>query len=121
MDFNANIPIYRQIADFCIARILSGAWSPGQKVPSVREMAIEMTVNTHTVLKAFDFLQQHQLIEPHRGMGYFLTEDAQERVDQLRREEFFTQKLPELFSEMDMLGIDIADINQYWEGRKNSK
>lgn len=118
MNFKTDIPIYRQIADFCISRILSGAWPPGQKVPSVREMAVQMAVNTHTVLKAFEFLQQHHLIESRRGMGYFLADDAKERVNQLRREEFFTLRLSELFAEMEMLGIDIADIDRCWHSRK---
>lgn len=117
MNFNTDTPIYRQIADFCITRILSGAWMPGQKVPSVRELAVQMAVNTHTVLKAFEFLQAHNLIEPRRGMGYYLAEDARERVNQLRREEFFDRRLSYLFDEMDMLGIDIADVVTRWKQR----
>lgn len=121
MDFKTDKPIYRQIVDYCLGRILSGAWLPGQKVPSVRELAVQMAVNTHTVLKAFDYLQQHSLIEARRGMGYFLTADAPEQVDRLRREEFFSERLEDLFAEMDMLGIDIADIVDRWNQRPEKK
>ena len=48
MDFKTDKPIYRQIVDYCFACILTRKWLPGEKVPSVREMALQMAVNTHT-------------------------------------------------------------------------
>lgn len=121
MDFKTDTPIYKQIIDYCFSRIMSGAWLPGEKIQSVREMAVQMAVNTHTVLKAFDYLQQHDLIVSRRGIGYFLTQDTRERVDELRREDFFTSRLDTLFAEMEMLGIDIADVEQRWQLRKSDK
>ncbi len=114
MDFRNDIPIYRQIIDYCFSCIISGSWIAGDKVPSVREMAVRMAVNTHTVLKAFDYLQQHDLIISRRGMGYFLADDARQRVQILRRQEFFDTRLKDLFSEMKMLGIDISDVVEQW-------
>ena len=67
MNFTNQRPIYRQIADYCFARILSGDWKPGERVASVRELAVQMTVNTHTVLKAFENIQNHQEIEARRA------------------------------------------------------
>lgn len=117
MNFNNNTPIYRQIIDYAFSRILAGAWAPGTKLPSVRELAVQLAVNTHTVLKAFDYLQQHSLIESRRGMGYYLTDDARHRVDELRREEFFNTRLAHLFADMDMLGITIDDVVECWKRR----
>ena len=114
MNFNTQRPIYRQIADYCFARILSGDWRPGEKVASVRELALQMTVNTHTVLKAFEYLQNHQVIEPRRGMGYYLAEDAPKRVRATLREEFFETAMPEFFEQMRLLGIEIDDIVKAW-------
>lgn len=117
MNFKTDTPIYKQIIDYAFGRIMSGAWVPGEKVPSVRELAVQLAVNTHTVLKAFDYLQQNLLIESRRGMGFFLTPGARERVDELRREEFFNTRLRELFAEMEMLGIDIGDVVEHWQSR----
>lgn len=117
MNFKDNTPIYRQIIDYAFGRILSGAWLPDEKIPSVRELAVQMAVNTHTVLKAFDYLQQNALIISRRGMGYFLAPDAKERVDEIRRQEFFETRLADLFAEMDMLGIGIDDIVAHWQSR----
>ncbi|MDE5688135.1 MAG: GntR family transcriptional regulator [Paramuribaculum sp.] len=110
MEFKTDRPIYRQIAEFCFARILSGAWREGEKVPSVREMSVDMSVNTHTVLKAYDYLQLHGIIEPRRGMGYFLAEDARIKVNTTRKEDFFTVSAPELFEQMELLGITETDL-----------
>jgi len=118
MDFKTDRPIYMQIVDYCFGRIMSGAWTEGEKIPSVRELAVQMAVNTHTVLKAFDYLQQNSLIASRRGMGYFLADDAKSRVDELRRQEFYESTLNELFNEMDMLDIDISQVVDRWNSRK---
>lgn len=114
MDFSSNKPIYRQIIDFSFGNILTGKWPPGDKIPSVRELAIELTVNSHTVLKAYEYLQNSGVINVRRGMGYFLSTDAKEKVNQLRRDEFFNTTLKELFNEMKLLDIPIEEIvNRY--------
>ena len=105
MDFHADKPIYQQIVDYAFARVLSGEWKAGEKVPSVRELAALMTVNTHTVLKAFEFLQSHGIIAPRRGMGFYLTDDAPQRIAATRREDFFSSTVPALAEEMRLLGI----------------
>lgn len=119
MDFNSNRPIYRQIIDYCFGCILSGAWQPDQRIPSVRELSVLMSVNTHTVLKAFEFMQAHSIIFPRRGMGYFLASDARDLVNATRREEFFSTRLSELFTEMRMLDIDISDVIQCWNEHRS--
>ena len=110
MDFNDNKPIYKQIVDYCFGCIMTGLWPPGERIPSVREMAVAMTVNTHTVLKAFEYLQAHDIIRPRRGMGFFLSDDAPERVTETRRQQFFEETLPVVFQEMRMLGLNASDL-----------
>lgn len=110
MNFNQDKPIYRQIIEFSFNCILSGQWAPDGKVPSVRELAMQLSVNTHTVLKAMEYLQLHNIIYPRRGMGYFLASDAPKRVQATRREEFFSTTLPALFQEMEILDIPMEEI-----------
>jgi len=110
MDFKTDRPIYQQIVDYCYTRILSGEWPPDGKIPSVRELAVALSVNTHTVLKALDALQAAEIIVPRRGLGFFLAADAPGRVMQARRQEFFDTTLADLFREMEMLGISIDDV-----------
>ncbi len=119
MDFKDNKPIYRQIIDYSFNCILSGMWEPDQRIPSVRELAVGMSVNTHTVLKAFEYMQAHDIIYPRRGMGFFLASDAKERVNGTRREEFYNETLTSLFAEMKMLDIDMTDIMEQWRRYNN--
>lgn len=117
MEFKTDRPIYRQIIDYAFGCILGGGWTPGAKVPSVRELAVELAVNSHTILKAYDHLQDNGIIVPRRGMGFFLAEDARERVDAERRREFFDSELHEVFARMDMLGIGIDEIVEAYKTR----
>lgn len=110
MNFKNSKPIYQQIVDLCFAQILSGAWAPEGKVPSVRELAAELIVNTHTVLKAFDYLQNEGIIVSRRGLGFFLAPDAKERIHHAQKEEFFKTTLPEIIRTMELLGITPEEI-----------
>ena len=59
------------------------------------------------------------MIYPKRGMGFFLADDAESQVDRIRREQFFTETLDHLFSEMDMLGISMDSVVEHWKARKS--
>ncbi len=117
MEFNDNKPIYKQIVDYAFNRIISGSWSPGLMIPSVRELAADLGVNSRTVLKAMENLQDLQLIEPKRGMGFILMEDASAKVMKARRKEFFDITLPEFLKEIEILGIPRDELIE----RKNSE
>ena len=121
MNFNDNKPIYRQIIDYCFGCILSGQWLPDHRIPSVREMAQQLAVNTHTVLKAFEYLQGADIILPRRGMGSFLAADAPDRVVSARRQEFFDETLPDIFRQMQLLGISIDDVAARFPGSNAGK
>ncbi len=110
MEFTQDKPIYRQIIDACYARILTGEWRAGERVPSVRELAVEVAVNTHTILKAYEYLQTHEIIVSRRGMGFYLTADAVDKVNAARREEFFNTTLPAVAAEMRLLGITVDEV-----------
>lgn len=117
MDFNTDKPIFRQIVDLCHARIISGEWQPGAKIPSVREFAIELAVNTRTVLSAFELLEQEQVIASRRGLGFFLADDAGMKVKDAMKADFFENTLPRVFGNMDSLGITIDEVITKWKNR----
>ncbi len=120
MDFNTDKPIFRQIVDLCHSFILSGDWQPGYKIPSVRELSIRLSVNTRTVVSAFDLLASEGIIRPQRGIGYYLCDDAPELVREALRRSFFADTLPRVFAEMRQLGIDISRVDEEWAKDKNS-
>lgn len=119
MDFKSDRPIFRQIVDLCHERIIGRIWVEEGRVPSVRELGMELKVNAHTVLKAYDMLQAEGVIVQRRGLGFFLTQDARQRVMDARRSEFINELLPELFARMDTLGLTIDEIVKQYNNRKS--
>ncbi len=118
MDFKTNKPIYQQIIDYCFNKILAQEWVEDAKVPSVRELALELSVNSHTVLKAYEYLQAEEIIYAKRGLGFFLAADAKTIVTTARREEFYETTLSDLFHEMERLQISIDDVIEHYKNRK---
>lgn len=118
MEFSDNKPIYRQIADYAFNSIIEGRWIGGERIPSVRELAVDLGVNTRTVMKALEYLQEADVISPRRGMGYILAADAVEKVVQKRRQEFFDNTLPEVLEEMNRLGITLPQLIQHLESKE---
>ena len=103
MEFRDNQAIYLQIADLFCENILLGKWNPGDRIPSVREMAVETEVNPNTVMRTFTYLQEKGIIYNKRGIGYFVEEEGFEKTKALRKEVFVSQELPRLFSAMTVL------------------
>ncbi len=110
MEFNDNKPIYRQILDYAFHHILSGAWPPGEMIPSVRELTSELGVNNRTVLKALDELQSLNVIEPRRGMGFLLVNNGADIVRKEKQREFFEKTIPGIIEEMRILGISSDEV-----------
>lgn len=113
IEFNDNKPIYRQIEDYAFNCIIEKLWPPGKLIPSVRELSSSLGVNSRTVLKALEELQDLGVIEPRRGMGYVLLGDAAEKVIDARRKEFFKTTLPFLAEEMGRLGITTDQLIEH--------
>lgn len=114
MKFTKNSPIYVQIKELVIMRILKGAWEIDKRVPSIRDLAVELEVNPNTVMRAYSELQDEEIIYNERGIGYFVKEEAREKIIEQEREKFFTKQLPQLFNKMDLLDIDIKQIEEYY-------
>ena len=120
MIFNNQQPIYIQIIEQIYLRILTKEWIPDQRIPSVRDMAIQFEVNPNTVMRSFERLQQNDIIYNKRGMGYFLATNALEQVKCEQKEEFFKNELPKIFEKISSLEISPEDINsRYIEWTKN--
>lgn len=113
MEFNDNKPIYRQIIDFAYSQIMTDVWPPDQRIPSVRELSVVLQVNSRTVLKAMEHLQNLGIIVVKRGMGFSLAPDAKEKVTKERKKDFFASTLPGFIEEMNMLGLKRDDITEF--------
>ncbi len=118
MEFKDNQAIYLQIADLFCEHILAQKWNPGDRIPSVREMAVVTEVNPNTVMRTFTYLQEKEIIFNKRGIGYFVAEDGYDKTRVLRKENFVKQELPEVFKAMDLLNLSLDDVKNYYESYK---
>jgi DNA-binding transcriptional regulator YhcF (GntR family) len=110
MEFYEHKPIYLQIADRVCEYILNGEWTEDERIPSVREMGINLGVNPNTVMRTFEYLQNAQIIYNRRGVGYYVTQGASDHIKTIQKEEFLKEELPKLIKKMDMLGLKPSDL-----------
>ena len=117
MEYKDSRSIYLQIADHMCENILGGQWSENDRIPSIREMAMETEVNPNTVMRSYNFLQQQGIIYNKRGIGYFIREGAGGKTRDMIREEFLAQELPHFFRRMDLLDISIDELREHYLAR----
>jgi DNA-binding transcriptional regulator YhcF (GntR family) len=121
MEFRQNQAIYLQIADHISERILSGMWSDGERIPSIREMSEEIEVNPNTVMRSYGYLQDLGIIYNQRGIGYFVAEDAYQKTLELKKRSFIRRELPRIFRTMDLLHLTFEDLRTLHEESRRSK
>jgi GntR family transcriptional regulator len=103
-------PIYRQLRDLVVARILEGELAAGDALPSVRTVAADYRVNPLTVLKAYQELVDAGLVETRRGRGMFVLGGAREALLATERRRFLTEEWPRVRATIQRLGLDPGEL-----------
>lgn len=106
--FKDGIPIYLQIIDELSIRIASGKYSPGDRLPSVRDFAVEIGVNPNTLQRAFSEMERMKIVHVDRTNGRYVTDDA-EVLSELKTK-LANQYIEELVGRMRKLKIDDKEI-----------
>ncbi len=107
-DLKSDRPIYAQLVEILQRQIVSGHYSPGERLPSVRELAEEAAVNPNTMQKAFAELERGGLIQTQRTNGRTVTEN-QELIEELRRK-LAKQHVGVFLDKMQALGYTVPAI-----------
>ena len=115
MIFKEKLSIYLQIAERISDEILAGAYSPGSRVPSVREYAVMIEVNLNTVMRSYDTLQSWGILEMKRGLGYFVADDAVSTILSRRREAFISTQAAEFFETARTLGVSPEELAEMYK------
>lgn len=115
MEFNPHKPIYLQIADSLCENILSGEWRPEDRVPSVRELGVNLGVNPNTVVRVFEYMQNLNIIYNKRGIGYFVCEGAKKEILKEQRGTFMKEELPMMIKKMKLLEISMDEIENLYK------
>ena len=112
MIFTNDKAIYIQMADRLCDEILAGKYRDDDRIPSVRELAVLLEVNVNTAVRAFDELSRANIIYNKRGLGYFVTPGAKKQI--------LKERLPELFRQMQLLGITLEDVKVAYDAQQNA-
>lgn len=107
-ELNSDRPIYTQILEKIQTRIISGIYQPGERLPSVRELAAEASVNPNTMQKAFTELERSGLIQTQRNSGRTVTEDTG-MIKQVQTQIALSQ-VQSFFNTMMELGFNKEEI-----------
>ena len=121
MIFNDNQPIYLQILELINYKIMNEEWIPDERIPSVRDMAVTYEVNPNTVMRAYDILQNGEIIFKRRGVGYYLASDAREKTVVQSKNEFISNDLPKIFAKLDAFAITLSELEDIYSKYKASK
>ena len=108
MDFHAEKPIFLQIADAICDRILSGQLKGDERIPSVREYGAEVGVNPNTMMRTYEKLTANEIIYNKRGIGYFVSPEARDKILAAQKAEFITKDVPAILRKMQLLGLDAS-------------
>lgn len=107
-NLDSDRPIFVQIVERIQTDIVSGRYKPGDKLPSVRDLAAEASVNPNTMQKAFTELERTGLVYSKRTSGRFITED-EHMIEQLKAS-LATEKIEQFLELMRQLGYNNNEI-----------
>jgi DNA-binding transcriptional regulator YhcF (GntR family) len=112
MEFQSNKGIFQQIADTLSHRILEGKLPPGERVPSVRDLAAEFEVNRNTLLRTYSILEDASIIVNKRGIGFFVADNAIELIMENEKKAFFANDLPDFMQKVKVLKISSSELQE---------
>ncbi|MBL1436133.1 MAG: GntR family transcriptional regulator [Hyphomicrobiales bacterium] len=115
-EWNKNQPIFLQIRQKIIEMILNKNVKSGEALPSVRQLATELSVNPLTVTKAYQSLVDLQIIEKKRGLGMFVMENSQKELLNVERKKFLSDEWPQILKRLESLGIKLTDLIKKEQG-----
>jgi GntR family transcriptional regulator len=110
IQWDADIPIYIQLYQQVITRILERNIQEGEALPSVRKVAAEYQLNPITISKAYQMLQDEQYVEKQRGKGLFVSTGAHLRILESQREAFLTSEWPLILQKISRLNLSIEQL-----------
>lgn len=112
-NLNSDRPIYAQILEVIQLRIVSGRYQPGEKIPSVRDLAAEAGVNPNTMQKALSELERNGLVVTQRTSGRMVTEDME--MIQETRSKLAREQVSEFIDKMKELGFSKKEVVELLE------
>ena len=112
LDLESGVPAYRQIIDQVMGGLASGALAGGEQLPTVRQVAVELSINPNTVMRAYRELELGGLIETHQGTGTFIAQKKVERPS-AERERQLVQMAREVAARVGAAGFSLEELIEH--------
>jgi len=113
IDQRSGVPVYRQIIDQVLGGVAAGSLRPGDQLPTVRQLAVDLAINPNTVVRAYRELEIREVLATQQGTGTFLT-NKKPPIDELERRRRIGQLCGELLSRAGAEGIELSEIVAYF-------
>ena len=115
LDLQSGVPVYRQIIDQVRGGIASGALAVGDQLPTVRQLAVDLSINPNTVVRAYRELELGGLLETHQGTGTFISPQKM-RGGSAERERQLSQIVAESVARAGAAGFTVEDLIEQLRG-----
>ena len=109
LDLHSGVPVYRQIIDQVTGGMASGALAPGDQLPTVRQMAVDLAINPNTVVRAYRELEIRGVLETQQGTGTFISEKKVKR-DDVERQRQLNQLVSEFVGRAGAGGFTVKQL-----------
>ncbi len=114
MDFRETQAIYLQIVEWICEQIILQVWNTGDKIPSVRELAVELEVNPNTIARTYEHIQSMELVVNKRGIGLFVADHSKDKATEYLKKQFIEKNLPQMFNYIKLLNISMEELNNLY-------
>jgi GntR family transcriptional regulator len=116
-DLKSGVPLYRQIIEQVKFGIARGNLAPGDQLPTVRQLAVDLSINPNTVIRAYRELEIEGILETHQGSGTFIGTRKPE-IDPLEKQRMLSQILTDLLARASSYGLTLDDVLEGLRRRK---
>jgi GntR family transcriptional regulator len=109
LDLQSGVPVYRQLIDQVMGGIAAGTLAGGRQLPTVRQVAVDLSINPNTVVRAYRELEIRGVLETQQGTGTFIRHQKVKR-DEVERERRLDQLVGEFVARAGAAGLTIDDL-----------
>ena len=120
LDVRSGVPVYRQIIDQVLGGISSGALKPGDQLPTVRQLAVDLAINPNTVVRAYRELEIREVLATQQGTGTFVTEKKL-KPNEVERQRRVAQLAGEMLARAGAEGITLRELLDYLNEVQNEQ
>src|SRR5262250_1499152 len=118
LDPHSGVPVYRQIIDQVTGRIAAGVLLPGDQLPTVRQVAVDLAINPNTVQRAYREMEIRGVLDTQQGTGTFISQQKVKRDDVERRRQL-EQIAGEFIAGAGASGFTVVDLIEQLQERRN--